>query len=290
MNGSKSDLFFQAKLARRHLRRVGACLRYGPGQLARSPKFFANSFPKSGTHWLTQVLEALPLVSPAVNSGLPAVVTFDGISGRERTSDEILNDLHRFMPGDTGYGHLHARPEILSELSQSAWCTYFILRDPRDIVVSHVFYVTDIEPNHVHHAYYANVLKTFEERLRTSIFGRPDAENPFPDIQGRFMPFLGWMNQASICTLKYEDAISHPAEVIGSLVDFAISRGLELTDSREQSVQKIAEQLDPRRSPTFRQGKTGGWRKHFTPEITNLFKQVGGDLLIQLGYEKDLDW
>ena len=31
---------------------------------------------------------------------------------------------------------------------------YFILRDPRDVVVSHVHYITEMEPNHIHHRYY----------------------------------------------------------------------------------------------------------------------------------------
>jgi sulfotransferase 6B1 len=229
-------------------------------------------------------------VGAVVKSGLPAVVTFDGTSGRERSSEEMLRDLNQFLPGDTGYGHLHARPEIVSALCQPDWCTYFILRDPRDIVVSHVFYVTDIEPSHVHHEYYANELKSFDERLRTSILGRPNTENPFPDIKGRFDPFLGWISQSAICCLKYEDAIARPVDVIGTILDHAVSRGLRLRVTRDQSIQLIADQLDPHRSPTFRQGKTGGWRKHFTPEITHLFKQVAGDLLIQLGYEQDLDW
>jgi len=36
--------------------------------------------------------------------------------------------------------------------------------------------------------------------------------------------------------------------------------------------------------------KPEGWRTSFTPENKALFKEVAGDLLIQLGYEKDNDW
>jgi hypothetical protein len=48
--------------------------------------------------------------------------------------------------------------------------------------------------------------------------------------------------------------------------------------------------IDPQRSPTFRSGKAGGWRKQFSPENKQLFKEVAGDLLIQLGYERDHGW
>ena len=71
---------------------------------------------------------------------------------------------------------------------------YFILRDPRDVVVSHVHYVTEMEPNHIHHRYYSQELHTFDERLRASILGIPDPAIPFPDIRQRFLPYLGWLD------------------------------------------------------------------------------------------------
>lgn len=279
-----------ARLGRRFYRR--ACKRFqsGGSDLMHTPRLFSNSFPKSGTHWLTQVMQGLPAVSSAVDSGLSAVITFEGDSGRERPDAEILRDLNRFLPGDTGYGHLHARPAIMERLTQPDWCTFFILRDPRDIVVSHVFYVTEMEPNHVHHDYYAHTLHTFDERLRTSILGRPDVDHPFPNIRERFLPYLGWMNQSSVLSLRYEEAIAHPQQTIGSILDHAVSRGLVLTCPRDLAVDKLLSGMDPSRSPTFRQGKSGGWRTHFTPEMTQVFKDTTGDLLVQLGYEKDLNW
>jgi hypothetical protein len=290
MNTLVDQIKFQAKLGRRFLRRLQKQIKGGSSKLNDSPRIFCNSFPKSGTHWLTQVLEGLPLVGSAVNSGLPAVVVFERESGRERASAEILRDLNRYQPGDSGYGHLHARPELVDKLTQPGWCTYFILRDPRDIVVSHMFYVMDIEPDHVHHDYYAHVLKKPAERLKTSILGRPDAENPFPNIADRFQPYLAWISQPEVLSLRYEDAIANPETTIGQIVTHAVQKGLHLDYPQDEAVSILAGTMDPHRSPTFRQGKSGGWRKHFTPEITTLFKQTAGQLLIDLGYEKDLDW
>jgi hypothetical protein len=289
----KVILKFQTKLVRRVWRRYkkqNALHRAGSPGLESSPVFFTNSFPKSGTHLLTQVLEGFPLVGPAVDSGLPAVVMFEGASGRERTTREILRDLRNLSHGDIGYGHLHARPEIVDLFTAEDFCAYFILRDPRDVVVSHVHYVTDIEPNHVHHQYYTQTLKTFDERLRTSILGRPDAANPFPDIAGRFAPFLGWMSQPSVLALKYEDFNTDRAAAVGTVLQHAVKRGFQLTTSQEQAVELLMAQMDPQRSPTFRQGKSGGWRAKFTDEHKSLFKQVAGSLLITLGYEQDENW
>ncbi len=44
------------------------------------------------------------------------------------------------------------------------------------------------------------------------------------------------------------------------------------------------------RNRFIRKGVTGDWRNHFTAEDKKLFKDLAGDLLIKLGYEKDNNW
>ena len=45
-----------------------------------------------------------------------------------------------------------------------------------------------------------------------------------------------------------------------------------------------------RASATFRSGKTGEWKKYFKDEHKKIFKDIAEDLLIRLGYERDLNW
>ena len=40
----------------------------------------------------------------------------------------------------------------------------------------------------------------------------------------------------------------------------------------------------------FRKGIVGDWRSQFGPEEKRVFKELAGDLLIELGYESDHDW
>lgn len=289
----KTRMKYQAKLARRLWRRTLRDLTLARQQqsgLSSAPVFFANSFPKSGTHLLTQVLEGFPLIGAAVNTGLPAVVMYEGASGRERNNAEIFKELGRLSNGDIGYGHLHSRPEIVEFLTRSGVCAYFILRDPRDVVISHVHYVTKIEPNHVHHDYYANTLTNFDERLRTSILGIPEVEHPFPDIAGRFAPFLGWLLHPEVLNIKYEDFLENRTATVRKVLNHAVTRGFKPNMPEEQAVEQLEGMIDPQRSPTFRQGKSGGWKTQFSPEHKALFKQIAGEMLIELGYEKDLDW
>lgn len=279
-----------ARLARRAARRALQMLHYRRLTLKGVPILFANSFPKSGTHLLTQVLQGFPSIGPAVDSGLPAVVTYIGETGRERSSLEILRDLQRLLPGDIAYGHLHARPEVVEQLCQDGTAAYFILRDPRDVVVSHVHYVTEIEPSHIHHAYYTQVLKDFDQRLRTSILGLPDSEIPFPDICQRFEPYLGWLDRPEVLCLHFEDFIQDRGAALGQVYDHAVRRGLPSALERGQAIQVLAASIDPKRSPTFHSGKVGGWRGQFSPENKVLFKEIAGDLLVRLGYEEEDQW
>jgi sulfotransferase 6B1 len=283
-----------ARLLRRAARRARQALRYGA--LSASPVFFANSFPKSGTHLLTQVMQGFTQLGPVVDSGLPAVVTFDGFTGRQRDPDEIVAELHRFLPGDIGYGHVHATPEAVDWFCQPGVAAYFILRDPRDVVVSHVHYIAEMAPNHIHHRYYHEVLHTFDERLRASITGVPVEElakagggkpvyEPLPDIRTRFAPYLGWLEHSEVLVLRYEDFTTDRRVALGRVLDHAVKRGFQLSAGRQPALQRLEDSIDPSRSPTFRSGKIGGWQKSFTDSHKVLFAQIAGDLVSALGYE-----
>jgi hypothetical protein len=253
------------------------------------PILFGNSFPKSGTHLLTQVLRGLTRIGPAVDSGLPVIYTFHGTTGKLRDTERILHDLRRLRPGDVAYGHLHAVPELVAFLCQDGVAPYFIMRDPRDVVVSHVYYVTEMAPDHVHHTYYRE-LGSFDERLRVSILGRPDFEVPFPNIRQRFEPYLGWLDRLEMLVLRFEEMVVDREKSIGRMVDHAVNRGFPLAIDRDRAIEVLISSIQPERSPTFRRGKIGGWQDHFTSQHKQLFKDVAGDLLIRLGYEQNNDW
>jgi hypothetical protein len=279
-----------ARLARRSLRRIEAQSHFLNIPLARQPILFGNSFPKSGTHLLTQILAGFTQLGPAVESGLPPVLTFEGESGRPRPQAAILSDLQRLQPGDIAYGHLHASAEAQQALCRPGVALFFIYRDPRDVVVSHVFYVTDINNRHAHHEYYVNELADFDARLRVSILGRPELEYPFPDIRARFEPYLPWLQRAEVLSLRYEDLLADLNPELERIFDHATSRGFVSALGQKEAIRALAQAVRPERSPTFRSGKSGGWKQHFTEAHKTLFKDVTGDLLQRLGYEQNQNW
>jgi hypothetical protein len=280
----------QARLLRRRYRRFVQLLRYRRLTLAGVPILFANSFPKSGTHLLTQVLNGFTNFGPAVDSGMPAIVTFDGRTGRQRSASEILIDLKHLLPGDIAYGHIHSFHEAVEFMGRDGVAAFFIFRDPRDVVLSHVHYVTEMEPGHIHNRYYTEVLQSFNERLCTSITGLSDSNLSFPDIKARFEPYLDWLDQSQVLSLQFENFVNDRDNTLCQVYDHAIERGFPETNNRDVAIDNLRMSIDPKRSPTYRTGKIGGWSTQFNEETKRLFKDVAGDLLIRLGYEENNDW
>ncbi len=252
------------------------------------PILLGISFPKSGTHLLDQILLGFSRVAPFARRLHSFYAEYEGETGRKRPPEHALAWLDSLRPGDVASAHLFARPEAVARLTGRRFVPYFIFRDPRDVVVSHVFYVTEMETRHVHHAYY-RALSDFDARLMISILGRPDAEVEFPDIAARFAPYLGWLDHPEVMSLRFEDLIHTRAATLARIADHLLKR-VPLPLPLSSILANLELSIDPHRSPTFRSGKTGEWKRYFSPEHKRAFKQVAGDLLIRLGYERSHDW
>lgn len=252
------------------------------------PVLLGISFPKSGTHLLDQILLGFSRLAPFSRRLHSFYAEYEGESGLKHTPEQAIAWLESLHPRDVASAHLFARPEAAARVCSAEFLPYFIFRDPRDVAVSHVFYVTEMEENHVHHDYYA-ALPDFGARLKTSLLGRPGAEVEFPDIAARFAPYLGWLECPEVQAIHFEELVDDRPAALNRIVDHFLRRA-PLSIPRNTILEALEASINPARSPTFRSGKTGEWRKYFTPEHKQVFKEVAGDLLIRLGYEKDNQW
>ncbi len=252
------------------------------------PILLGISFPKSGTHLLDQILLGFSKVAPFARRLHSFYAEYEGESGRKRGPQQALAWLDSLAPRDIASAHLFAQPQVMARVCSRAFVPYFIFRDPRDVVVSHVFYVTEMEARHVHHDYYMS-LPDFGARLKVSILGRADSEVEFPDISGRFAPYLSWLDRPEVMKIQFEDLVNDRIRTLNLILDHFLSR-VPLSIPRKTILDSLGSSINPERSPTFRSGKTGEWKKHFTPEHKKIFKDVAGDLLTHLGYESDRDW
>jgi len=252
------------------------------------PILLGISFPKSGTHLLDQILLGFSKVAPYAKRLHSFYAEYEGESGIKRAPEQALTWLDSLGPRDVASAHLFARPDAVARVCSAKFVPYFIFRDPRDVVVSHVFYVTDIEARHIHHEYYQS-LPDFNARLNVSILGRPDIQVEFPNIASRFAPYLNWLDHDEVLSIHFEDLIHDRTSALTRIMDHLLAR-TPLPAPRQLILDSLESSINPTRSPTFRSGKTGEWQKHFTTEHKRIFKDVAGDLLIKLGYEKNNDW
>ena len=283
LKSSLRPIIYQAEKTAQRIRFISQ-----PAPQNNWPILLGISFPKSGTHLLDQILLGFSNVAPFSKRVHSFYAEYEGESGRKRGSEQALAWIDSLRPCDVASAHLFSRPDAIARVTSPRFVPYFIFRDPRDVVVSHVFYVTDMEARHVHHVYYQS-LPDFNARLTVSILGKPDANIEFLNIGDRFAPYLGWLDHDEVLKIHFEDLIHARAATLTRIMEHLLSRA-PLQTNRQLILNSLETSINPTKSPTFRSGKTGEWKKYFTDEHKKIFKDVAGDLLIKLGYEKDNDW
>ena len=280
------------KQLRRALRPAGKSLqamaRWKRLSFDEAPPVFGNSKPKSGSHLLLQILNGFTRIMPYRYVDTDPVRTIRRDGGR-RTVDEVLTDLKNVPPGVIGWGYVEATPENVAFLCRPDRVNYFIYRDPRDMLVSQVFFATDMHEEHGMHEYYRS-LTDFGERLKTAITGIDRDGLHMVSVKQRYEGVFQWLQQKHVMCIRFEDLIDDRDSTLHAMLDEAERTGYRIPTAREKALSILMEAIQPRKSHTFRSGKTGGWREHFTEKHKALFKDVAGDLLIRLGYEKNNDW
>jgi hypothetical protein len=253
-----------------------------------APPIFGNAKPKSGSHLLLQVLNGFTQIMPYRYVEADPIRTITK-NGTRKTQDEILADLRTLPSGVIGWGYLDATPDNASYLTRAGRVNYFIYRDPRDLLVSQVFFATDMHEEHGMHDFY-NALPDFGERLKVAITGIDRDGLTMVSVKGRYEGVFQWLAQPNVLCIRFEDLVNHRDATLTSMLDEVEKTGYRIPIPREKALSILVDAIQPKKSHTFRSGKTGGWKEYFTDDHKKLFKDVAGDLLVRLGYEKDNDW
>ncbi len=277
----------QNELAR-PIRRYNTLRTWGRTDFRGVPVVFGNAMPKSGSKLLNQILAGICEIGPFLPTGRIPIRTIT-IDGRRRSQDEIQKDLRRLRPGDVTLGYLRASTENIAHLCRPDWAVYFIIRDPRDMLVSHLYYATEMYSGHGMHEYY-NTLPDMDARLTVAIQGIQEDGLSMASVGERYERIRGWLRCPEIMTLHFEDLILKQTEALNGMLDHLEKTDFALPTGREDAVRRLSKAIDPKTSPTFRKGKVGDWQSHFKDEHKDLFKQVTGDLLVELRYEVDNNW
>ncbi len=276
----------------------------------RRPPVLANSFPKSGTHLLLQMLQGLP----GLKRWGAFWATQPSIPFRERSGRTMARKIRGAAPGELAAGHVFHAGEVAKALRSRNFLHFFLYRDPRDVVVSEAHYLGTMNRWHRMHPFFA-ALPTLEERISLSILGAgehglgagstggaPGAfPYDYPNVAGRWERYRGWLGEPGVVPLRYEELVGRsleggsgaPAagvEAAARRMAEAWSRHSAWEGDPASLVPALLAAVRPERSRTFRAGTVGGWRTHFTPRLVREMKSVAGDLLVTLGYEEGTDW
>jgi len=103
---------------------------------------------------------------------------------------------------------------------------------------------------------------------------------------------FGARTYSNYIEIKYEDLVNHTITTMERLYGFL---GLDMIS--EEKLLDFYKHEIPEKHPSnieigrpLYKGAVAKWKKQMTQEEKVLFKEMAGDLLIKLGYERDLDW
>jgi hypothetical protein len=209
--------------------------------------------------------------------------------GGRRTTDEIAADLRAIQNGVIGWGYVEASPDNISVLCRPGRVNYFIYRDPRDLLISQVFFATEMHTEHGMHEFYRS-LPDFDARLRVAITGIDRDGLKMVGVRQRYQGVFEWLDQEGVMCLRFEDLVDRREDTLLAMLEEVEKTGYRIPTPREKALAILMEAIQPEKSHTFRSGETGGWVEHFSPENKAFFKEASGDLLVRLGYEQGDEW
>lgn len=259
------------------------------------PGVIVNSVPKAGTHLLSSTLDEFPQI---IHSG--HFLSYHRYMEPRLYSDvldldreALWKDLKRISSGQYGIAHLRYNRPIDNMVNISGLRHLFIIRDPRDMVLSLVNYILN-RPYHALHRRFANPSNSHTDRLSAVITGfKGDDFSPgLPSVAERLERFSGWFYHPSVCLIKFEDLIGplgggDSDHQIDSIV--RIGHHIDRPVSRDQA-SAVAGRAFRTRSATFYRGLAGAWQQEFRQSHRALFKEVAQNHLQILGYEDNPDW
>lgn len=252
------------------------------------PKILINSVPKSGTNLLIQIVK-----------GIPGIFQDQKVFYHSGNRSELLN----IKPGEMVSSHIKYNKIFSRELQSKSIKQVFIYRDLRDVAVSMVHFINDKLHTHPLYPVFQNRLLTFEEQLNALICGIDFNEEEqifnnygmvrYPGIFEEYRSIYEWIKDPTVCSIRYEDLRYNEilkGKNILSIINFLWEDLEHLGIDKFHLLNLMKQNINPEKSWTFRQGNVGGWIDEFTVENKKNFKEVTGDFLIQLGYEKDNNW
>lgn len=251
--------------------------------------------PKTGTHLLVPILQQLtgkkvfwpkkfqenaPLcLDQSLDINNPDHVYFS--VNRYPWTRETMDAVWQINEAKNTFLHLHPpySPFMENYLREKNCVNFFVKRDPRDQLLSLLNHFRYIQPNDKR----LESIDSDDERLFVMIR---------KDMRRYTLGYMGWLNSPVCCVLDFSKLMgAHGGaatddDALAEMRKIASCLKLKLSDASLQAVYKKSFG----RGWSFFKGKVAAWKDTFTERHKDAVKEEIGDLLIELGYEKDLSW
>ncbi|HGY54755.1 MAG TPA: glycosyltransferase [Caldithrix abyssi] len=256
-----------------------------------------NSLPKAGTNLVTKALRLTPgLWESGWHLGHSTVQHTEVAGGREAVAVGI--DMPRLVKKEAVEQTLQAVPDnhfvsahlpwskaLAASIKKSGLKMLLVLRDPRDVAVSHARYIADT-PDHPLHKHYAKLSP--EERLMTSITGCEADGVRLESIGKRCASVLPWLKEPFVQTVRFEDLVGPQGGGAADRQRRCLKEMFEFigTPFDDAVLYKISDRLFGG-TGTFRKGQSGGWKTAFNDRHLKAFMQSAGKYLKPMGYAEE---
>lgn len=252
---------------------------------------FVAGYPKSGTTWVEKFVSNIPGYSPRILNGSREILRHHNLP--EEAFKKIPHYAYSAIKT-----HITPSSQNIEILIKNGIKRVIVMyRDPRDIAVSQYYHVLKNNPWKPDDPFYCDYNK----------INKNDAMSH--SIKMVLFDYLSWVCgwvevsenniELECLVISYEDLQRDPKNTFRSILNFygikLDEKIFEVTmmaaDSRKgKNLFNYFSSKQPGITSTKRNGRIGEWKDELNMSHKKMFKENIGDLLIELGYESDLNW
>ena len=211
--------------------------------------------------------------------------------------DKAVDKMESIKPRHMLMGHTGYLPEIHQLFDALQIAMLMVYRDLRDVAVSQTYHILDDKNGTLNHPGRDDYSRDKHEALLQVIQGIEG----WPGLIERWDVFEGWLNLPFVFSVRFEDMIKKPRwcakRFFQWIYSVAIGNAGETSAYFDMELQKrivdhmVLEMAQKQESTTFRRGKSGAWKREFSPEHVKAFKEADtNNALLRLGYANRANW
>ncbi len=181
-------------------------------------------------------------------------------------SEDVLHKLTR--DNKAAVTHICATDKTVRLAQEQQLNVLYVVKDPRDYVYATAQWIKNV-------AHKDGVSAKSIHDLVVDLI---------KDVDFVYRSYTPWMSYKNTLVVRSESLAGKEEEQVEEILKLARHLGVP---ADRQKAHRIA-LLCQKEEETYK--SSGTWKQEFTQEHKELFKDVAGQLLIDLGYEKDLNW